>query len=312
MSSRSPIAVLVCLAVAGGGYCAAEDGLLGNAQFSIVTPEWVAAHADDKDLRILDVRPDVHAYFAGHVPNAVHVADACLRGPANGLPVQFLPPESMAELLARAGITNDCRVVVYSDGEHVLGATMMAYCLERLGHSNIMIMDGGYAAYAASQKPTQSYPRYEPGRFAPHFERSIFVTLDEVKTLKDQPGVTLIDSRPPPVYRGEVKTWMRSGHIPGAVNIDWHTLMETENLHKFRSREEIARIFEQQGVTRDQDIIVSCGTGREATLEYLYLKHVLGLPKVRVYEGSWTEWCSHPELEIATGERPGGKARKAE
>ena len=62
-----------------------------DQQVSLVTPEWVAAHARDANIRILDVRLDVHPYFIGHVPNAVHMADSTLRGPRNGIPVQYLP-----------------------------------------------------------------------------------------------------------------------------------------------------------------------------------------------------------------------------
>lgn len=275
-----------------------EASGVGDQQFSLVSPAWVAEHVNDEDLCLLDVRSDVHAYFAGHVPNAVHLADTTMRGPVNGLPVQYLAPAAMAELLAQAGVTNKRKIVVYSDGEDVLGATMVAYCLERLGHKGVMLLDGGYAAFAATQKTTQEYPKYTPGKFTPKFDPSIFVTLDELKKIMGKKEATIIDSRPPPAYRGEVKTWMRNGHIPGAINIDWHTLVDSSNPHKVKDQGEIAKLFESRGVTKDKDIIVSCGTSREATLEYHYLKHVLGYPKVRLYEGSWNEYSSHPELEI--------------
>lgn len=272
-----------------------------NTQFSVVSPQWVAAHSKDANLRILDVRPDPHDYFAGHVPNAVHMADATLRGPLNGVPVQYLPPETLAQLLSRAGVKDSDRVVVYSDKDNVLGATMTAYVLERLGHPNVMMMDGGWSAYKASQPTTQEYPKYTTGNLTARDNKSIRVTLNDVTNLMNQKGVKFVDARPEKAYRGEVKTWMRNGHIPGAISSDWHKLMNPANPHKFKSMNEMQKIVQQKKLDKSQDIVLYCGTSREASLEYMVLKHMLGYPKVRLYEGSWTEYSSHPELKVETG-----------
>jgi thiosulfate/3-mercaptopyruvate sulfurtransferase len=273
-----------------------------DTQFSVVTPEWVASHYNDANLRILDVRPDPHDYFAGHIPNAVHMADATMRGPLNGVPVQYLPPEMLATLLSRAGVSNSDRVLLYSDKENVLGATMVAYVLERIGHPNVMVMDGGWTAYKASQQKTQEYPKYTPDKLTARDNKSIRVTLDEVKNLMSNKGVKFIDARPEKAYRGEITTWMRNGHIPGAISSDWHMLMDPANLHKFKSMDEIQKIYQQKQIDKSQDIVLYCGTSREASLEYMVLKHMMGYPKVRLYEGSWTEYSAHSELPVATGD----------
>lgn len=273
----------------------------GEMNMKIVTPEWVTEHLNDKDIRILDVRGDAHDYFAGHVPNAVHLADGSLRAPLNGVPVQYLEPESLAHLLERAGVKNGDRIVLYSDGGNVLGATMAAYVLNRLGHEDVMIMDGGWSAFKATQETSQQYPKYTAAKFTPKVNSKISVNLDEVKNLMGKKGVLFIDARPAPAYLGEIKVWMRNGHIPGAINIDWHSLMDPSNPHKFKSLDEIKKIYAENGVNESQDIVVYCGTSREASLEYIVLKQLLNYPKVRLYEGSWTEYSSHPELEMETG-----------
>lgn len=269
----------------------------------LVTPEWVAQHNTDVNVRILDVRPDPHDYFAGHVPNAVHIADATLRGPLYGVPVQYQDPEILAKLLSRAGVKNTDRVVVYSDGPNVLGATMVAYVLHRMGHPKVMVMDGGWTAYKASQSVTQAYPRYTEAKFKPREDKTLRVTLDEVKILKDRKTVKFIDARPEKAYRGEISTWMRNGHIPGAFNIDWHTLMDSNNPHQFKSIDAIKAIMAEKGIGSTDDIVLYCGTSREASLEFMTLKYILGFPKVRLYEGSWTEYSSIAELPIETGAR---------
>jgi thiosulfate/3-mercaptopyruvate sulfurtransferase len=271
-----------------------------DTPISMVTPEWVAEHNRDADLRILDVRPDPHDYFAGHVPGAVHIADGTLRGPLGGVPVQYHSPEVLAQLLARAGVTDDSRVVIYSDGENVLGATMAAYVLERLGHKKVMVMDGGWTAYRAAHKTTQQYPKYTPGKVTPNDVQSIHVTLDEVKKLVGKNGYKFIDARPEKAYLGQISTWMRNGHIPGAINLDWHSLVDSANPHKLKPLDEIKRIVAAKGINSSDDIVVYCGTSREASLEYVVLKHLLGFNKVRLYEGSWTEYSSHPELPMET------------
>ncbi len=144
---------------------AAVSALLADEQFSIVTPQWVSQHANDQNLRILDVRLDQSEYLAGHVPNAVYFQENTVRGPRNGIPVQYLPNDMIAELLVRAGVTDNDSVVLYSDGPAVLGATMDAYALERIGHPRVMVMDGGWTAYKAAGLPvTQQYPTYQNGR----------------------------------------------------------------------------------------------------------------------------------------------------
>lgn len=273
---------------------------IADQQFAVVTPDWVASHAADPAVRILDVRPEARDYFIGHVPNAVNLADCTMRGPKDGMPVQYLPVSVQAELLKRAGVQNNQTVVLYSDGPNVVGPATVAYVLERMGHPDVKIMDGGWTAYKAIHKSSQQYPSYKPGKLAAR-EARIYVTLADVKKAMGRPEITMIDARSSKAYSGQEDTWMRNGHIPGAINIDWHSLMEADNPHKFKSVEQAQAIFDANGVKKTNSIIVYCGTSREASLEYAVLKHLLGYPDVRLYEGSWTEYSSHPELPVETG-----------
>ena len=75
-------------------------------------------------------------------------------------------------------------------------------------------------------------------------------------------------------------------------------------LHQLKSLDDIKAILAQRGITPEDDIIVTCSTGREATLQYVVLKHLLGYPKVRIYEGSWTEYSAQADLPVATGQDP--------
>jgi thiosulfate/3-mercaptopyruvate sulfurtransferase len=263
-----------------------------------VSVGWLADHANDQNLRIIDARTSVAQYQRAHMPGAVHLANDVLRGPQGGLPVQYLDVDVMSRILARAGVSNEDRVVVYADSADVLGATMVVYCLQRIGHDRAMLLDGGLADYREAHSLTQAYPQVSEAQLNGQLDRSVFITLDELNSAMQADRVKLLDTRPASDYLGNTNRWMRNGHIPGAVNLDWHHLMHAENHHRFRSKQQMQALIDQTGVTRDDAIVVYCGTSREATLVFHVLKNMLGYPDVRLYEGSWTEYCAHTELPI--------------
>lgn len=268
---------------------------------ALVSPQWLEEHAADPGLRIIDARQNVYDYFAGHALNAVHLSDSALRFPSEGYPTQYPETFMIGQLFSRAGIKKGDRVAIYSDGDGVLGATMVAYLLERIGHSDIVIVDGGWGDYKAARKTSQDYPQYKPAGYDTLDNRSVRATLDDVKAAIGKPGVAFIDARPPDVFRGEVKIWSRNGHIPGAINIPWKLLAEPNNTHKLKALADLKAVYTSKGIKETDDIIVYCGTSREASLEYVVLKHLLKFPKVRLYEGSWAEYSNHPEAAAETG-----------
>lgn len=280
-----------------------------KAAIQFVSPDWVAQNAKDPNLRVLDVRVNPFDYFTSHLPNAVHVADNTFRGPNGVLPVQYWQPDKLSETFSLAGVTNKSRVLVYSDGRDILGATMVAYLLERSGLKDISVLDGGFTAYKAANLPvTKEFPRYAPTKFVVKDNPSLRVTLADVRKAVAKPGsVTFIDPRPAKLFRGEENVWVRNGHIPGARNIPWPTFTEGNaatnegNFHKLKSLDEIKKLLADRNIKPSDNIVVTCSTGREATLQYAVLKHLLGYKNVRVYEGSWTEYSSQPDLPVATG-----------
>jgi len=267
-----------------------------------VSPAWVQGHAGDPNVRVLDVRIAPFAYFSGHIPGAVHIPDNTFRGPNGQLPVQYWSNDKLQGIFQQAGVTDQSQVVVYSDGSDFLGATMVAYLLERTGHPGAKVLDGGFTAYRDAGFPvSQVFPSYTPGTFSVKDNSALRVTLAEVKDLIGKPGVTFVDPRPADLFAGKVEIWARNGHIPGAKNIPWPTFTVGEtNFHQLKSLEEIQALLDLRGVKKEDQIIVTCATGREATLQFAVLKHQLGYPNVRVYEGSWTEY-QQSGLPVETG-----------
>lgn len=271
----------------------------------LITPEQAAAGASSGQWKILDVRPVPPLdYISGHLPNAVHISEQAFRGPNGKLPYQIWPARDLATLLSKAGISNNDKVLVYSDGTNVLGASLVAYILEKSGVPTIGILDGGFSAYKSQGQPvTKVFPTYNPGVFNPKSVPGLAISLNEVLALVGKPNVVIVDPRPKGLFEGTEQTFIRNGHIPGAINITWQSVTEAnnpeealKNPHKLKSIEELRKLFVSRGVTPDKTVIISCSTGREASLQYIVLKHLLGYPNVRIYEGSWTEYSAtdHP------------------
>ncbi len=278
----------------------------GRSDITVVSPQWLADHGDQPNLRVLDVRPNPLEYMSGHIPGAIHLADNTFRGPNGQLPVQYWQTQKIASLFSQAGVNDYSQVVVYADGPNILGATMVAYLLERSGHG-AAVLDGGFKGYQAAGLPvSQTFPQYEPGSFTMQMTDSIRVTLDQVRqAVTEGAEVVFIDPRPAALFAGEENVFIRNGHIPGAKNIPWPMLtIGDDNLHQLKSRDQLQALMLERGITPEDTIIVTCSTGREATLPYVVLKHLLDYPNVRVYEGSWTEYSAQADLPVATGYDP--------
>ena len=282
----------------------------GSGRVKWVTTEWLEANLRSEGLTILDTQPDIHDYIKVHIPGAIYLSEKTLRVPLNGTPGRWIPEGAAQLLFRRLGLVSDVPVVVYTGKGLIKGwgdgleQTMVAYSLVRYGHDEVYVLDGGLDKWLAEQRPTsQVFPRTEESGFQATVRPEMFVDYDEFKRLKDWDDVVLLDARPPNAYQGE-GPWIRNGHIPGAVNLPWKGQMDERNPTLLKSEDEIRRIVEARGATPDKLIICSCGTGREGTNGYLLFKHFLGYPRVRLYEGSFTEWTSYPDNPVVQGPTP--------
>ncbi len=281
----------------------------GGTSFQVFSPEEAAAAARSGRWKVLDVRPvPPLSYIGGHVPGAVHLSEQAFRGPNGRLPFQIWSPAKLASLLSQAGISNRDSVLVYSDGNDVLGTSLVSYILEKSGVRQVAIVDGGLSGFkAAGQSTTKAFPSFQAGTFRPTTVQGLAISLSELEPLIGRSDVVIIDPRPKAQFEGTDQTFIRNGHIPGAKNIPWQTFTEAnnsdeakKNAHKLRSLDEIRALLVSRGITPDKEVIVSCSTGREASLQFLTLKHLLKYPRVRIYEGSWTEY-SASKLPISVG-----------
>ena len=230
------------------------------------------------------------------------------------VPVQYLPDDLTRALLLRAGVDRDRLHLVYATGDvlpndEILSTSMVVYVLEKFGVENIRIVDGGLAEWKKQGfAATQDYFGNPKGKLPRKGNPGVAATVADVQRHVGKPGNLLVDARPLNEFRGEDDVWLRKGHIPGAISFHWARLMEKENTHKFRPFSETKAALEAAGITPDKDIICYCGTSREGSLLFFYLKHVAGYPKVRLYEGAWKEyvWLNGKSLPAETGGKAAG------
>jgi thiosulfate/3-mercaptopyruvate sulfurtransferase len=276
-----------------------------------VSTDWLADQLAEKNPThmILDTQPDIHDYIAEHIPEAIYFNPKLLRVPYYGRPGVYIPEGAVESLFRRIGLRAKTPVVVYTgkgafkgwgDG---LEQTMIAYSLVRFGHQNVFVLDGGLDKWKAEDKPlTKKFPEVKPSDFTVNVQSQHVLDMEEVRDMKDRNDVLLLDARPANAYEGQ-GPWIKPGHIPGAVNLPWKAFMQ-DNPTMLKPKDDIHAILKEEDATPDKTIICSCGTGREATNEFILFKWFLGYPSVKIYEGSFTEWSSYPENPTVTGKNP--------
>jgi len=282
----------------------------GHGVVKWVSTAWLAEHLEDPHLAILDTQPSVHDYIQEHIPGAVYMNEGLLHASRSGLPNAHVPPPAMQAILRRLGLRAHVPVVVYTgvgpikkrgDG---LEQAVVAYALARFGHDQVYILDGGVDQWKAEGRSlTKIYPRYEESDLIVEVRTEYSVEYEELRTLMDRDDVLLLDSRPADVYAGQWH-WSKPGHIPGAVNVPWTVFFDAANPCLLRPDDEIQAVLDEHGIARDKTVVCYCGTGRKAAGQFAVLKWHLGFPRVKLYEGSFTEWSSYPDNPTVTGENP--------
>jgi len=296
---------LICLT----GLAAERASPYGSGVVKLVSTEWLQNHLNDANLIIVDAQTDVYDYLGQHIPGAVHLSDQTLRAPEEGMPVRYITPQAIESLFSRVGLSNDTPVVVYTCKGAVTGSgdglaqTMVAYTMARFGQNTIYVLDGGLDKWMTEKRPvTKEFPKIKKGNFKVA-ERDCHINTEQLKKLIAQDNVIVLDARSAKAYEGQA-VWSKAGHIPGAISLPWKSLMADDNPTLLKSDQEIAEILKKHNITPDKTIVTYCGTGREATNPFLLFKCYLGFQNVKLYEGSFTEWCASPDNPTVVGPEP--------
>jgi thiosulfate/3-mercaptopyruvate sulfurtransferase len=273
---------------------------------SVVTTGWLAEELGAPDLRVLDgtwhmpqLRRDARAEFAqGHIPGAVFFDIDAIADPTTTLPHMLPTAAAFAAAVGDLGVGSGDRVVVY-DTRGVVSAARVWWTFRVFGHESVAVLDGGLRAWKAGGRPLETGaptpPRREfHARRRPELVRDLDAMRRNLATRAEQ----VLDARSRGRFAGtepEPRPGLRGGHIPGSLNLPYETLYRPDGT--LLPPEGLRAAIEAAGVDLGKPITTSCGSGVTASVLALAL-HLAGVPRVAVYDGSWTEWASQHDTPV--------------
>ncbi|ODT84041.1 MAG: thiosulfate sulfurtransferase [Pelagibacterium sp. SCN 64-44] len=261
----------------------------------LVTADWTAANLENPKVRIFEVSVDPQVYAAAHIPGAVNLdwhvdlVDTVNRDIASR--------EKLEAKLRAAGVEKDSTIVIYGDHNNWFAA-WGAWVLDVYGlGAQVKLLDGGRKLWEARGLPLNAeVPAPNPSAItlSSRNEKLRARLVDVLAVAEGRTAGNLVDIRSPDEYSGKIfapegvkELSIRAGHVPGAVNVPWATIVNEDGT--FKPVDEIRRIYADKGVDGSKPVITYCRIGERSSHSWFALKRILGY-EVRNYDGSWTEY----------------------
>lgn len=279
-----------------------------KAASPFVTSSWLETHLSDANLKLVDgswylpqMERDADAEFLDrHIPGAVRFNPDEIADTSIDLPHMAAWPETFSQRVSALGISHDSDIVVY-DGMGLFSAARVWWNFKAMGAHNVRILSGGLPKWIEEDRPLASGPvKLRSTRFEAQPMNAGAVSAAEIMALLDLPtteAIQIVDVRPSGRFAGqdpEPRPGLRSGHIPGSLNLPFaEMIVDGKMLDESALRELLARV----GIDPAKQSISTCGSGITAPIFNLALA-VLGVDNLLVYDGSWAEWGGDSALPI--------------
>ncbi len=276
---------------------------------TLVSADWLAAHLKDSDLRIFDatwflptMERDAKAeYDAGHIPGARFFDIDEISDQRSELPHMAPPVEKFMSRMRAMGVGDGHQVVVY-DSLGLFSAARVWWLFRLMGQKNIAVLDGGLPKWLAAGHPiTKDKPTIRDRHMTVVPRNDLVKDVTQVARAAKLGDYTIIDARAADRFRGEAdepRAGMRKGHIPGAYNVPFTTLLNADGTMK--DPDGIRAVFTTAGADLTKPVITTCGSGVTAAVLALALERI-GKTDHSLYDGSWSEWGMYADLPIQTG-----------
>src|SRR5436309_480120 len=276
---------------------------------TLVATDWVAEHANDPKVRVVEVDVDTKAYDEGHVPGAIgwawntQLCDTVRR--------DILSKEQFEELMSSSGVSPDTTLVIYGDNNNWFAAWAL-WQAKIYGHPDVRLMNGGRKKWLAEgREVSKEVPKVARASYkAKEADNSLRAFLPQVQAASVARSAGLVDVRSPGEYSGEIlsppglpETCQRGGHIPGARSIPWGKACNDDGT--FKSAAELKKLYSGEGIDGSKPVIANCRIGERSSHTWFVLKYLLGLQNVTNYDGSWTEWGNLVGANVERGATSG-------
>ena len=274
-----------------------------------VSAQWLFERLDAPDIVVVDGSwylpaqgrdPDAE-FLEGHIPGAVRFDIDKVKDTVSTLPHMLPSPEAFASAMRAIGIGDGQTIVVY-DGIGLQSAPRVRWTFRTFGARDVRILEGGLPAWREAVLPLEEGPARPRARrhFTARLDHGAVADLGDVRRALEFGSAQVLDARSAERFRGEApepRPGLPSGHMPGALNLPYAAIVENGRL---KSPEAIRAALEGAGVDLARPVITTCGSGVTAAILSVALEAV-GKPAKALYDGSWTEWASREDAEIATG-----------
>jgi thiosulfate/3-mercaptopyruvate sulfurtransferase len=264
----------------------------------LVDTAWVAAHAGDANVRIVDMRQS--GYDQGHIAGSEPLSPGAIRD-AKAAPT-FLPtPAEFEKLMTSIRVGDKTRVVVYDERGGIYAARLW-WILNYYGHTDVALMNGGWIKWTAEQRPVTTAiveGIFAGPRFVARPQPKWVATAADVVAAIDKPGVKIVDARTTAEIEGkDLRNIRRAGFIPSSTPVYWEDLLDPQT-KTFKPADELKKIYEDRGILPSQEVIAYCQIGMRASVD-LFALHLIGYDQLRNYYGAWEEWGNRDDLPLAT------------
>ena len=276
---------------------------------TLVSTGWLESHLKDPDLRVLDAswympdsgRDPKAEYDATHIPGARFFDIDEISDLRSALPHMAPPVEKFISRMRAMGVGDGHQVVVY-DGAGLFSAARVWWLFRLMGKTDIAVLDGGLPKWLAEGRAVEDMaPILRDRHITVSRQAHMVRDVTQVAAASKLGDHTIIDARGPGRFEGteaEPRPGLRSGHIPGSVNVHYASLLRPDGTMK--PPDELRAVFAEAGADLSKPAITSCGSGVTAAIVNLALER-LGKRDHALYDGSWSEWGMYGDLKVAQG-----------
>jgi thiosulfate/3-mercaptopyruvate sulfurtransferase len=268
--------------------------------------EWLVKNLGREGLVVLDASwhlPDSgrnarEEYRAAHIPGAHFFDIDTIVAPGSEQPHTLPDAKTFAFAVREFGITNGSKIIIYDNSDFRTAARAW-WMFRTFGHRNVYVLNGGLQKWMDDGKEMEGRAeRVERTVYYADYKPELHLTKEDLLANLESGERQIIDARAKGRYEGtapEPREGLRSGHIPGALNLPFGELYKADGT--MLEQNLLAEKVADAGIDLSKPTGTSCGSGVTACcLALAFAK--LGHWNTAIYDGSWSEWGADPELPI--------------